>query len=275
LLGILSFTGVLALMVAGSPRVFASTTDGTVDATNRYAWSENVGWIDFGTTAGNVHVTDSALSGYAWNETTGWISLNCSNDTSCATVDYKVTNTSAGTLGGNAWGENVGWIQFAPTNGGITIDSSGVFSGYAWGENVGWIVFNCSNQSSCSTVDYKVSTDWRPTSARVTATVTTTPTVSQPSGGGGYGSRSPRPPINPATRQTVPANVSFPTFAPSPQASPAIVLLTKIRERFLDRITKRLESSTSPNAVRILEGIRDRMLKRIDARIRSVSGAGQ
>ncbi|MDD5291292.1 MAG: PKD domain-containing protein [Patescibacteria group bacterium] len=31
--------------------------------------------------------------------------------------------------------------------------------GYAWSENVGWISFNCSNDDSCSTIDYGVSID--------------------------------------------------------------------------------------------------------------------
>lgn len=154
-----------ALALQPVSQVAASATDGTIDSTNRYAWSENAGWIDFGSTLGDVRITDSALSGYAWGETIGWISLNCSNTNSCATVDYKVTNNGEGTLGGYAWSENVGWIDFDPTNGGVTISSAGVFSGYAWGELVGWIVFNCSNESSCATVDYKVLTDWRPQSS--------------------------------------------------------------------------------------------------------------
>ena len=145
---------------------FASSTSGTIDATNRYAWTENAGWLDFGGSYGSVSVTDSAISGYAYGENIGWVSLNCSNDTSCAAVDYKVANNGEGTLTGYAWGENAGWIKFNPDNGGVSIDSSGNFSGYAYGENIGWIVFNCSTTSSCATVDYKVSTDWRPRSAR-------------------------------------------------------------------------------------------------------------
>src|SRR5882724_13233965 len=78
--------------------VLASTTDGTVDATNRYAWSENLGWIDFGSTAGNVHITDIGMTGYAWGENTGWISLNCSNDSSCGAVNYGVANNTNGGL---------------------------------------------------------------------------------------------------------------------------------------------------------------------------------
>ena len=103
--------------------VLASGTTGTIDSTDKYAWSENLGWINFGTTEGNVQVTDSGLSGYAWVENAGWINLN-------------------------------------PSNGGVDNDVNGNLSGYAWGENTGWINFNCSNKDSCGTVDYKVKTDW-------------------------------------------------------------------------------------------------------------------
>src|SRR3989338_3656153 len=62
--------------------------------------------------AGNIDATNTN----AWAENTGLISLNCSNDSSCATTDYKVLNSN-GTLTGNAWGENVGWVVFDPTDG--------------------------------------------------------------------------------------------------------------------------------------------------------------
>lgn len=146
--------------------VFASATDGIIDSTNKYAWSENAGWINFGSTEGNVHIIDSALTGYAWAENIGWISLNCSNTSSCATVDYKISNNNEGTLTGYAWSENTGWLNFNPTYGGVTINSSGEFLGYAWGENIGWVVFNCATTNTCATIDYKVSTDWRPQSTR-------------------------------------------------------------------------------------------------------------
>lgn len=139
--------------------VFASITDGTIDSTYKYAWSENTGWLNFGTSEGNVHITDSELTGYVWGENIGWISLNCSNDSSCGTVDYKISNDNEGNLSGYAWSENTGWINFNPSYGGVTINSSGEFLGYAWGENIGWIVFDC-NTSAC------VKTDWRARSAR-------------------------------------------------------------------------------------------------------------
>ncbi len=166
------FIFILLILVFGTNYTFASTTDGTIDTTNRYAYMESGSWIDFGSTQGNVYITDSALTGYAWSAEYGWISLNCSNDSSCSTVDYKVSNDGNGILSGYAWSETFGWIDFKPTNGGVTIDSSGVFSGRAWGDQIGWITFNCSSDSSCGIVDYKVSTDWRPSSSR-TSTVTT------------------------------------------------------------------------------------------------------
>ena len=128
--------------------VFASTTNGTIDSTYKYAWSENGGWINFDAPNGNVGVTDSGLSGSALSENIGWINLSA------------VINDGAGNLSGYAWSENAGWINFAPTNGGVTINSSGQFTGSALGENIGWIVFDCST-SAC------VTTDWRPQSARI------------------------------------------------------------------------------------------------------------
>jgi len=144
----------------------ASNADGTIDPVSRFAWGENIGWLDFGTTAGNVHVTDTELTGYAWSENAGWISLNCSNTSSCAANDFKVGNDVDGNLSGYAWSENAGWIDLNPSGGGVTIDGNGEFSGYAWGENIGWIDLNCATDNSCSSVDYKVATDWRPLGAR-------------------------------------------------------------------------------------------------------------
>jgi hypothetical protein len=164
-LSVLVLTG--GILALSKIPVLASATDGTIDSTDKYAWTENAGWLNFGTTEGNVHVTDSVLTGYAWSENLGWISLNCSNDTSCGTVDYKISNNGEGTLTGYAWSENAGWINFNPTYGGVTINSSGEFLGYAWGENIGWVVFNCNTTVSCATVNYKVKTDWRPSSARI------------------------------------------------------------------------------------------------------------
>src|SRR3989344_2153313 len=107
---------------------FAGTVlAGTIDAVFKYAWSNKIGWINFGNSNGNVEVNDSTVTGYAWNDNYGWINLSPTNG--------GVTNTTSGTLGGYAWGENTGWINF----GGASIDCSGEFSGTATGDVVGTI----------------------------------------------------------------------------------------------------------------------------------------
>jgi hypothetical protein len=169
----------VVVILFSSQSLFASTSDGTVDSINKWAWSENAGWIDFSATSSNVHITDTALTGYVYAENIGWISLNCSNTSSCATNAYAVANNGEGVLSGYAWGENTGWVHFAPASGGVIINSSGVFTGTAYSENIGWIVFN---------TDHPVTTDWRPTSSRVV-----TPPISLPvTSGGSYFVTLPR-----------------------------------------------------------------------------------
>lgn len=132
----------ILLPIAGS-FVFASTTDGTVTGV---AWSNNIGWINFGITTGDIHVTDTVLTGEAWNKYFGWIKLDPTNG--------GVTNDAEGNLSGTAWGSNIGWIDFS----GVIINSSGLFTGTANGTNAGIINFSCAN---CN-----VTTDWRPESIR-------------------------------------------------------------------------------------------------------------
>lgn len=135
---------VLATLFLVKP-VFASTTDGTFSVGN--AWSAKIGWINFASTNGNAHVTDTALTGHVWSNLYGWIKLNPTTS--------GVTNNAEGVLSGSAWGENIGWIDFS----GVTINASGIFSGAASGDNTGVVNFSCTN---CL-----VQTDWRPASSRV------------------------------------------------------------------------------------------------------------
>lgn len=51
----------------------------------------------------------------------------------------------------------MGWINFAPSDGGVTIDpATGSFSGYAWAENVGWINFDGSGTIAYNVVARQV-----------------------------------------------------------------------------------------------------------------------
>jgi hypothetical protein len=141
-----------ALTIGGVSDAFSVTTIAeNMDPDNdgsKYAYGENVGWINFGQPQGpGVVVTSSGLTGYAWGENIGWINL--------APAGSGVVNDGAGNLSGYAWGENVGWINFAPTGSGVSIDAEGVFLGRAWGENIGWITF-----SSEGTVAFRVKTSW-------------------------------------------------------------------------------------------------------------------
>jgi hypothetical protein len=128
--------------------VSASNVDGTITPSPKYAFGENLGWINFGCDNCNVHVTDTAITGYAWSKQYGWINLSPSTS--------GVTNNCTGVLGGKAWSKTLGWVDFS----GASINSEGVFTGTAGtpGTKAGRINFSCAN---CD-----VSTDWRQCSLR-------------------------------------------------------------------------------------------------------------
>ena len=55
------------------------------------------------------------VTGYAWSENIGWIDFNCTNLSSCVTSDYGVNvDPVTGNMSGYAWSENIGWIRFDP-----------------------------------------------------------------------------------------------------------------------------------------------------------------
>lgn len=144
---------------------------------NHYAWSGNIGWIDFAYPGGNVTVPRGTgdLNGGVYVLSDGsWTSLNCVLTDSCSSVSYKVSSDANGNLSGWAWSDSFGWISFSSTTDGSTVNygvkiattttanyTAGEFDGYAWSENIGWISFNCKtggdNQTDiCSTSSYKV-----------------------------------------------------------------------------------------------------------------------
>lgn len=61
--------------------------------------------------------TSDNVSGWAWSSNIGWISLNCTNESTCATVNYGVNKNNDNTLTGYAWSSTVGWIQFGGLSG--------------------------------------------------------------------------------------------------------------------------------------------------------------
>ena len=176
--------GILISIFFGVSSAFASESNGTIDTTYKYAWGENIGWINFDCDNCNVNISDTSISGNAWSTQYGWINLNPDKG--------GVINTAEGTLSGFAWGANLGWINFS----GVTINSSGEFLGYATVKSDNSrINFNCINGSSCASANFKVKTDWRPLSAR-------------PAGGGGGGRGGGHPPYGPP-EITPPVNPSL------------------------------------------------------------------
>jgi len=139
---ILGFT-LLTMMHCGA--ALASS----IDPANKFAWSENTGWLNFGDSHGGVRVFNDHLEGYVWSENIGWISLGSHDGggshkyVNTSASNWGVNNDGAGNLSGFAWSENTGWVEFNTTTGvPVTVDSvSGEFDGYAWSANVGWIHF--------------------------------------------------------------------------------------------------------------------------------------
>lgn len=158
----------------------ASEVSGTIDTGLKYAWGENMGWLNFAATGGSITVTDSALTGDVWNDNYGWINLSPTSG--------GVTNNGEGTLEGSAWSSGLGWIDFS----GVSIDSSGRFHGTASGVLSGTVTFDCAK---CA-----VQTDWRPASVR---------TVSSSASRGGGGNAPIAPAVDSSNAFTV-------TLAPPP-----------------------------------------------------------
>ena len=123
----------------------ASTADGTIDGTNKYAWGADTGWVNFGNAGGNVHVTNAGVTGYAWSANQGWINLHPTTS--------GVHNDGTGVLSGYAWGEGLGWINFT----GVSINGSGVFTGQA-------TVSSDNTKISFDCAGCTVKTDWRSSS---------------------------------------------------------------------------------------------------------------
>lgn len=166
-----------ALVMLSVLPAFASETAGTISSSEKYAWGENMGWINFAPDSGGLVITDSSVTGYAWSAVAGWINFNPTDS------GQGVSNTPDGHLSGSAWAANLGWLDMS----GVTITSSGRFTGTAGveGSSAGRVSFDCGR---CD-----VETDWRPASAR-TPSASTTPPIAAPSNGAPAGN-TPHPAV--------------------------------------------------------------------------------
>lgn len=158
----------------------ASHTSSNISTTDRFAWNDVIGWIDFGRE--EVEVTADKLKGYASSQAIGIIALDCATapvpNCGGSAGAWGVVNDRNGNLSGWAWNENIGWISFSGANYGVTIDIlNGDFGGWAWNDIIGWISFNCAN-ISCASSNYKVKTNFYPIPP---------PLPPDPGDGGGFG----------------------------------------------------------------------------------------
>ncbi len=231
----------MALLLAGT--AFAEG----MSSTNKYAWSENAGWINFRPGSGNVVVTGTGMTGYAWNDVYGWINL--------APAHGGVLNDGNGTLSGNAWGEQTGWINFS----GVTIGSDGMFHGTASGTTVGRISFNCANNNTCGSSNFKVQTLWTPpssssSSSSSSSAASSAPAVSQSHGGGGARH------VSVSADRTV-ANTSAASSSKPTISAPAAVIVPRVSVQVQMRTCARVQKGFTGSA-----------LKRVVARIMKVLG---
>ncbi|MEK7631031.1 MAG: GBS Bsp-like repeat-containing protein [Patescibacteria group bacterium] len=57
------------------------------------------------------------LHGHGWSPNIGWLAMNCEDQGTCGTSNYKVqVDSDTGYLQGEAWSANIGWVQFDPIN---------------------------------------------------------------------------------------------------------------------------------------------------------------
>jgi len=119
-----------------------------ISSTDKYAYAENAGWLNFSSTHEQATVYNDHLEGYVWSESVGWIRLGTITTGAThtyannASTTYGVNNDGNGNLSGYAWSENAGWINFNSNNSQVTINATtGDFDGYAWSESLGWIHF--------------------------------------------------------------------------------------------------------------------------------------
>ena len=70
----LGYSAIIVALVFGFVSA-AYAASGSIDATDKWAWGTNIGWINFNPTHDGVTVYSDHLEGYAWAENIGWIRL--------------------------------------------------------------------------------------------------------------------------------------------------------------------------------------------------------
>ncbi len=137
------FLASLYLCCCMTPYSMAAT--GNINDTEKFAWSETSGWVNFRPLHGGISVHDTHISGFAWAANSGWIKFGADSGgpySNTSKDDWGVNRDQTGGLSGFAWSETVGWINFNPSYSQVIIDpATGIFIGFAWAANRGYIHF--------------------------------------------------------------------------------------------------------------------------------------
>jgi len=118
----------------------------TINATNKFSYGANVGWMDWrGDTNNGAVIGEYVCAGYIYSANVGWINLGdgtASNGIQYqnnSATDFGVNHDGVGNLRGFAYGANIGWINFE-SNGAPRVDLvTGNLSGSVYSANCGWI----------------------------------------------------------------------------------------------------------------------------------------
>jgi hypothetical protein len=136
-----SFSALIALSLLSHS--WAATT---INATNKFSYGANFGWMDWrGDTNNGAVIGEFVCSGFIHAANVGWINLGGGAPTNgvqyqnLAASDYGVNHDGLGNLRGFAYGANIGWINFE-TNGAPKVNlANGRLSGHVYSANCGWI----------------------------------------------------------------------------------------------------------------------------------------
>jgi hypothetical protein len=117
-----------------------------INATNKFAYSANAGWIDArGNTNNGAIIGEFVCSGYLYGADIGWINLGSNAPVNGiqyqnnSAADYGVNHDGQGNLRGFAYSPNVGWINFE-SNGAPRVNlQTGKLGGFIYSANCGWI----------------------------------------------------------------------------------------------------------------------------------------
>ncbi|MFH1535211.1 MAG: hypothetical protein ABIF80_04485, partial [Patescibacteria group bacterium] len=167
---------------------FASPANAANLPMQGYAWSDNIGWIQFDSTKNinnDVRLDDQTgdLNGYAWSDNIGWVWFDAPDDGTHPSAKVDSYTSCSGTCAVSGWAKAIaadnngwdGWIKFGPgwTNSAI-LDKSGspyIFNGFAWGSDVvGWISLSGTGYGVIITSDSDFSISVEPTSQSINQT---------------------------------------------------------------------------------------------------------